>query len=60
MQDAFGPLCTVWHEQVKEFFTNLHGHQSKTLALFTWGAIQAKSIVLQQVAEELLAESGAK
>lgn len=60
MQDAFGPLCTVWHEQVKEFFTNLHGHQSKTLAMFTWGAIQAKSSVVQRVAEELLAESDAR
>jgi hypothetical protein len=60
MQDAFGPLCTVWHEQVKAFFTHLHGHQSKVLAMFTWGAIQAKSIVVQQVAEELLAESEAK
>lgn len=60
MHDAFGPLCTVWHEQVKEFFTNLHGHQSKTLAMFVWGAIQANSIVVQQVAEELLAESDAK
>jgi len=60
MHDAFGPLCTVWHEQVKEFFTNLHGHQSRVLAMFVWGAIQAKSIVVQQVAEELLAESGAK
>jgi Transposase DDE domain len=60
MQDAFGPLCTVWHEQVKEFFTNLHGHQSKVLAMFVWGAIQAQSIVLQRVAEALLAESKAK
>jgi hypothetical protein len=60
MHDAFGPLCTVWHEQVKEFFTNLHGHQSKTLAMFVWGAIQAKSMVLQEVAEELLTESEAK
>jgi hypothetical protein len=25
MQDAFSPLCTVWNEQVKQFFTNLHG-----------------------------------
>lgn len=60
MHDAFGPFCTVWHEQVKEFFTNLHGHQSKTLAMFVWGAIQAKRIVVQQVAEEWLAESDAK
>jgi hypothetical protein len=60
MLDAFGPLCTVWQEQVKDFFTNLHGHQSKNLALFVYGAIQAKSIVVQHVAEELLEESDAK
>lgn len=60
MQDAFGPLCTVWSTQVKQFFEHLRGHQSKTLALFSWGAIQAKSIVVQQVAEELLTESDAK
>jgi hypothetical protein len=53
-------LCTVWQTQVKEFFTQLHGHQSKTLALFVLGAIQAKSIVIPQVAEALLAESEAK
>src|SRR5260370_6965720 len=58
--DAFKPLCQVWHEQVKQFFTQLHGHQSKTLALFVLGAIKAKSIVIPQVAEELLAESDAK
>jgi hypothetical protein len=45
---------------VKEFFTQLHGHQSKTLALFVLGAIKAKSIVIPLVAEELLAESEAK
>jgi len=60
MLDAFGPLCTVWQEQVKEFFANLHGHQSKNLALFVYGAIQAKSIVVQHVAEEVLEESDAK
>ncbi len=53
-------LCTVWQNQVKEFFTQLHGHQSKTLALFVLGAIKAKSIVIPLVAEELLAESEAK
>jgi hypothetical protein len=50
----------VWHQQVKQFFTKLHGHQSKTLALFVLGAIKAESIVLQRVAEALLAESEAK
>lgn len=58
--NAFSPLCAVWHQQVKEFFRRLHGHQSKGLALFVWGAIKAKSIVLAQVAEELLPESEAK
>ena len=58
--NAFSPLCTVWHQQVKQFFTKLHGHQSKTLALFVLGAIKAESIVLQRVAEALLAESEAK
>jgi hypothetical protein len=53
-------LCDVWQNQVKDFFTQLHGHQSKTLAMFVWGAIKAKSIVIPLVAEELLAESEAK
>lgn len=53
-------LCEAWQKQVQEFFTNLHGHQSKTLAWFVLGAIRAKSVVLPQVAEALLAESEAK
>jgi hypothetical protein len=53
-------LCKVWQEQVKAFFTQLHGHQSKTLALFVLGAIKAKSIVTPRVANELLAETEAK
>jgi hypothetical protein len=57
---AFSPLCTVWHQQVKEFFRGLHGHQSKILALFVLGAIKAESIVIPRVAEALLAESEAK
>jgi hypothetical protein len=58
--NALSPLCTVWYQQVKEFFTRLHGHQSKTLALFVLGAIKANSIVLPRVAEALLSESEAK
>ncbi|MFL5703112.1 MAG: hypothetical protein ACJ8AG_09845 [Ktedonobacteraceae bacterium] len=58
--NAFSPLCTVWHQQVKEFFRGLHGHQSKTLAMFVLGAIKAESIVISRVAEALLAESEAK
>ena len=27
-------LCQAWQKQVQEFFTQLHGHQSKTLAWF--------------------------
>jgi len=45
---------------VKEFFTKLHGHQSKTLAMFVLGAIKAESIVIPRVAEALLAESEAE
>lgn len=57
---AFTPLCQSWYEQVKAFFTELHGHQSKTLAMFVLGAIRAESIVIQRVAEALLVESDAK
>ena len=53
-------LCEAWQKQVQEFFTSLHGHQSKTLAWFVLGAIRAQSVVLPQVAEALLAESEAK
>lgn len=58
--NTFSPLCTALHQQVKEFFQGLHGHQSKTLSLFVMGAIRAESIVLSKVAEALLEESGAK
>jgi hypothetical protein len=53
-------LCQAWQKQVQEFFTQLHGHQSKTLAWFVLGAIRAQSLVLPQVAEALLTESEAK
>ena len=56
----FSPLCSQWHGQVKHFFTMLHGHQKKVLALFVLGAIKAESIVVQRVAEELLTETEAK
>ncbi len=57
---AFNPLCRVWYQQVKNFFHQLHGHQSKTFALFVLGAIEAERIVIPKVAEALLAESDAK
>lgn len=53
-------LGLAWQKQVQEFFTRLHGHQSKTLALFVLGAIKAKSLAIPLIAEELLAESEAK
>lgn len=43
-------LCEAWQRQVQEFFTSLHGHQSKTLAWFVLGAIRAKSVVIPQIA----------
>jgi hypothetical protein len=51
--NPFTPLCTTLYEQVKDFFQELHGHQSKTLSLFVMGAIRAESIVLPKVAEAL-------
>lgn len=57
---TFSPLCTALHQQVKEFFQGLHGHQSKTLSLFVIGAIRAESLVIPKVAEALLEESDAK
>lgn len=57
--NASSPLWTAWQKQVKEFFGGLHGHQSKTLSLFVEGAIAANSIVVQRVAEALLAVSDA-
>lgn len=56
----FSPLLSQWHGEVKELFTLLHGHQKKVLALFVLGAMRAQSIVLAQVAEELLTECEAK
>ncbi len=51
---AFNPLCRVWYQQVKNFFHQLHGHQSKTFALFVLGAIEAERIVIPKVAEAFL------
>ncbi len=53
-------VCEAWQKHVQDFFTSVHGHQSKTLAWFVLGAIRAQSIVLPRVAEALLAESEAK
>lgn len=53
-------VCKAWQKHVQDFFTGLHGYQSKALAWFVLGAIRAQSIVLLHVAEALLAESEAK
>jgi hypothetical protein len=53
---TFSSLCTAWHHHVKDFFHDLHGHQSKTLALFVLGAVRAESVVIPKVAEALLEE----
>lgn len=54
------PLLSQWHGEVKQLFTNLHGHQQKVLSLFVPGAMRAESIVLSRVAEELITETQAK
>src|SRR5215831_18920742 len=56
----FSPLLSQWHGQVKQFFTMLHDHQKKVLAMFVLGAMRAESSVVQRVAEELLTETQAK
>jgi len=56
----FSPLLSHWHGEVKQLFTKLHGHQTKVLSMFVLGAMRAESIVVAQVAEELLNESDAK
>lgn len=58
--DTLTPLCTSLHQQVKEFFRDLHGHQSKMVALFVTGALRAGSLVLPKIAEALLEEIDAK
>lgn len=58
--NRFSPLLSHWHGEVKQLFTKLHGHQKKVLSMFVLGAMRAESIVLSQVAEELLTESDAK
>ncbi len=58
--NRFSPLLSYWHGEVKQLFPELHGHQTKVLAMFVLGAMRAESIVVQRVAEELLTESAAK
>ena len=51
--DASILLWEKWHEQVKQIFETMHGHQKKTLALVVLGIIEAGSAVLQRMAESV-------
>ena len=51
--DASVILWEKWHEQVKQLFEGMHGHQKKTLALVVIGIILAESAVLQRMAESI-------
>lgn len=51
--DASVLLWEKWHEQVKQLFGGMHGHQKKTLALAVLGIILAGSAVLQRMAESV-------
>jgi hypothetical protein len=51
--DAYVLLWEKWHEQVKQLFEGMHGHQKKTLALVVLGIILAESAVLQRMAESI-------
>ena len=42
MKDS-SPLLSQWHGEVKQLFTNLHGHQQKVLSLFVLGASGPKA-----------------
>src|SRR5512142_955469 len=55
--DASKLLWKQWHEQVKQLWAGLHGHQQKVLALCVLGIIVSGSAVLQRIAESL-AEHG--
>jgi hypothetical protein len=46
-------LWEQWHEQVKQFFEGIHGHQKKALALVVMGIILAGTAVLQRMAESV-------
>src|SRR5438477_11615085 len=51
--DASSVLWTNWHEQLKDLFTGIHGHQKKTLAFFVLGIVLSGCAVMQRVAEPL-------
>ena len=52
--DASKLLWKQWHEQVKQLWSGLHGHQQKVLALCVLGIVVSGSAVLQRIAEGLV------
>jgi hypothetical protein len=51
--DASIVLWEQWHEQVKQFFEGMHGHQKKGLALAVIGIPLAGSAVPERMAESV-------
>lgn len=58
--NASATVWRAWAQQVKALLPGVHGHRSKTLALFVFGVICAGSLRLPKIAESLLAISAAK
>jgi hypothetical protein len=53
-------LWGQWSAQVRSFLPELHGHRSKTLAVFVLGVVLAGTTRLPRVAEALVGVSAAK
>ena len=51
--DASQLVWEKWHQQVKELFPMLHGHQQKLFALLVLGMVGSGCAVLQRVAENI-------
>lgn len=51
--EASAQLWKQWHQQVKDLFGEMHGHQKKTLAFFVIGIVLSGTAVLQRMAEYL-------
>jgi hypothetical protein len=51
--DASALLWKHWHQQVKDLFGTMHGHQKKTLAFLVIGIVLSGTAVLQRIAERL-------
>jgi len=49
--DASALLWKQWHQQVKDLFGEMHGHQKKALAFLVIGIVLSGTAVLQRIAE---------